>query len=750
MKKFLLTLLWLPSFLIAQQSYFDTFKTLDPTHISTGILYDRVFPQAQLTSGNFFASSQHISQALAELYQSDYLDRFPSIEEVKSLKKQQKLDQSVYLALCIAQLQKLNSSAFEENYLQLDASGQLTQIQPLQTHHLDLYEVALASPLSRKHYGLTVHFVLPESLLINTLSVPISSMTADFGTGEIHTIIPNQKITINYNQIGVKNIHFYIQLEDGTSYTLSSQIEILENESRFVEMIESTLAFQGYDETEAFTGLGEYEIYIDTVDGVLDKPIIFLDGFDPGDSRPIGALYQALTYSNGNENLADEARALGYDIVLLNFPVYQRNNGDWVDGGVDYIQRNAFVLIELINLINSQKEGDEELVIIGPSMGGLISRYALTYMENNEMDHQTRLWVSFDSPHLGANIMIGLQHLINYIAYGPMGDVTIQEVVDAMLRSPAAKQMLIDHLDAHLLPGDPIEFDPTIVLPMGAPNFRDTFQTEMDNMGFPQNTRNITVANGAGNGTTTGTAGMTLIDYEFYPEPGGSTRALIDTYFAPAASQTERINRVRTQLFIFIWITLSTIDAYSMAPAHTAGLDSAPGGQFDIGALAGMAGDLPIIQEFLDNLQIDKFNFIPTLSSLAITETNDWYTSVTTADVTVFDNSYIPDENEIHMTLTENNVNFVKEEIFTTLGTEQYSISKHILLDHNPIGDKIVLHGHNESAQLTLTDLSGKKLLDQPITLQGRTEIPVALTPGIYLLSLELDTEQLMYKLIKQ
>lgn len=750
MKKLLLTLLWFPSLLFAQHSYFDTFKSIDHTQISTGILYDRVFPQAQLTSGNFFASSQRISQALAELYQSDYFNRFPSIEEVKELKKQQQLDQLVYLSLVVTQLQKLSPTAFEENYLHIDAQGQLTQILPLQNHHLELFEVALASPLSRKHYGLTVHYVLPKNLLINTLPVPITSITADFGTGEIHSLNPNQQIRIAYNETGLKTIHFYIQLENGTHYTLQSEIDIVENESRNVEIIESSLAFQGYDETEAHTGLGEYEIYIDTVDGILDKPILFIDGFDPGDNRPIGALYQALTYSNGNENLADEARALGYDIVLLNFPVYQRSNDDWVDGGADYIQRNAYVLIELINLINSEKVGDEELVIIGPSMGGLISRYALTYMENNEMDHQTRLWVSFDSPHLGANIMIGLQHLINYIAYGPIGDVTIQEVVDAMLRSPAAKQMLIDHLDAHLIPGDPIEFDPTIVLPTGAPNFRNTFQTEIDNMGFPQNTRNITVANGAGNGTTTGTPGMTLIDYEFYPEPGGTTRALIDTYFAPPASQTERINRVRTQLFIFIWITLSTIDAYSMAPAHTAGLDSAPGGQFDIGALAGMAGDLPIIQEFLDNLQIDQFNFIPTLSSLAITQTNDWYSSVSSVDVTVFDNSFIPDENQIHMTLTEANVNFVKEEIFTTLSTEQQVISKNIRLDHNPITDNIVLHGNHESATLTLTDLSGKILLQQPVSLQGKTEIPVTLAPGIYLLSLDLETEQLIYKLIKQ
>src|SRR5690606_12905444 len=146
---------------------------------------------------------------------------------------------------------------------------------------------------------------------------------------------------------------------------------------------------------------------------------------------------------------------------------------------------NAFVLVELINQSNAQKVGNEELVIIGPSMGGLISRYALRYMEQNSLNHETRLWLSFDSPHLGANIPIGFQHLINYIAYGPTGDVTFQELVDGLLRNPAAKQMLIDHLDGHLLTGSLTEFDPTIVLPTGAPNFRDAFQNELNAMGYP-------------------------------------------------------------------------------------------------------------------------------------------------------------------------------------------------------------------------------------------------------------------------
>ena len=76
----------------------------------------------------------------------------------------------------------------------------------------------------------------------------------------------------------------------------------------------------------SFAGLGEYEIFLDTDNGVLDKPIILVDGFDPGDTRTIPGLYSLLDFngSQGNQNLADLVRAEGFDVVILNFPSYFR------------------------------------------------------------------------------------------------------------------------------------------------------------------------------------------------------------------------------------------------------------------------------------------------------------------------------------------------------------------------------------------------------------------------------------------
>ena len=86
------------------------------------------------------------------------------------------------------------------------------------------------------------------------------------------------------------------------------------------QIITSTIAYQGYDESQAYFGVGEYQLFLDNIDGVLDKPIIIIDGFDPGDERDISMLYNGLNF-NG-ENLADILRDEGYDFIALNAPLY--------------------------------------------------------------------------------------------------------------------------------------------------------------------------------------------------------------------------------------------------------------------------------------------------------------------------------------------------------------------------------------------------------------------------------------------
>ena len=285
--------------------------------------------------------------------------------------------------------------------------------------------------------------------------------------------------------------------------------------------INSTLTYQGFGEAMAHAGTAEYKIYYDNINGVLDKPIFILDGFDPGDSRGITSLFNSFNNAPTTENLVTEIRDDGYDLILVNFPSYTSSTDGTtqIDGGADFIQRNAYSVIALLELINGMTTTTDENVVVGASMGGLIARYALRYMEQNNITHETRLYISFDSPHLGANIPISIQYLFNYFVNNSFLPQTALQPGLNDLNSAAAKQMLVDHYLAHVdLTGDGITQTGSN-LPKGAPNFRDAFQGELNTMGLPQTIRNVDIINGSGSGATSGTPGANIINHIFTIPP---------------------------------------------------------------------------------------------------------------------------------------------------------------------------------------------------------------------------------------
>lgn len=508
----------------------------------------------------------------------------------------------------------------------------------------------------------------------------------------------------------------------------SSQTPIA-NRTSVVEPIVATIPYQGYEETQEYFGEGEYEIFLDDVDGILDHPIIVLDGFDPGDSRDITGLYNSLEF--GGQNMADILRAEGFDIVVLNAPQYTTGGQD-IDGGADYIQRNAMVLIEMINFLNAEKVGDAELVVLGPSMGGLIARYALSYMEANSLPHETRLYISFDSPHLGANVPMSLQYLINYLAV-EFGNADATVIVEAVLNSPAAKEMLVDHLSAHVDQGASDQ-NPNSTLPEGAPNFRDVFQGELDNLGFPANVRNVAMINGSGIGTTTGTPGMQVVSTTLDIIAG--TTADVELHFMPMATQTIEITDWKTFLGP---IQIGSFSAEGEATTASDGVDSAPGGTANISTALG-DGTNPIIVQFIAALDQDAYCFIPTLSALAI-DNPDWYVTPNVDD-SPFANTYIPDENEDHVTVTAESAAFALEEIRNgVLGiTDVVTANKYQLIE-NPVTEKISIAVDpsvtNESLSIAIYTTAGQLVVSKElVNVSNQVTLRHGLASGVYVLQI--------------
>ncbi|RNC84073.1 MAG: T9SS C-terminal target domain-containing protein [Winogradskyella sp.] len=554
-----------------------------------------------------------------------------------------------------------------------------------------------------------------------------------------------------------------------------------------------TADLTGYAGATEFAGQGEYEVFLGN-DNILDKPIILIDGFDPGDSRPINGftdmggsyvpgIYDLLNFNDGSgtSNLADDIRAMGYDVVILNFPVYTNptDSNLMVDGGADFIERNALILVELIQQINTDKAANnpEQNVIIGPSMGGLISRYALNYMENNMFDADTRLWISFDSPHLGANVPIGLQHQFNYLAFNSTAPTAeVQPIIDDVLNSPAARQLLIDHFEPHLdtVINDGVTFDNTLTLPIPHP-YRTQFETNINSLDgdassidFPANVRKVAITNGSGEGTaykakdgiTDVTPGFTIVDTTLPVQVGIFTVNVdIDINMTPVKGSAQQVSR------FFTTVVLTTIE--SIANSGTTnfdGVDAAPGGLFD---LSGLSGDVPmdgIAGDFLDALTIDKFSFIPTVSALALEITDegnnadnvDWFHDIdiastrATTNNTPFDNTYLAILNEDHVELNSGNVTFVLDEILNATFSSNDFDETTFKVERNPIRDEIILSSNTpQDASIKVIDFSGKTVFNTKTVLNNRTSIPVQLNSGFYILRIDgEDNTQFITKFI--
>ncbi|MBQ0786187.1 MAG: hypothetical protein KBT69_01710, partial [Oceanihabitans sp.] len=302
-------------------------------------------------------------------------------------------------------------------------------------------------------------------------------------------------------------------------------------------LADASESFQGYDEPSSIRGRIDYRTYYHTNNGnnsaTLLKPLIIIDGFDPQNKRRIEdvdcandpscvSLYNGqFSYANhrsifdlmqptdGSPNLVGRLRDIGYDVIIVNHPTYV-SGGRTIDGGADFIERNGLALTRLIRNLNTtvaNNGSNEELVIVGPSMGGQISRYALSYMEKKYQEtnqaqwlHNTRLWISVDSPHLGANIPLGVQAFINQ---AKDDSDSAQDFADNQLGSPAAKQQLIEqyngtsssHLNARTV-------SQGYSYSRGSTFFQQFYNNLFNNglagsKGYPQNLRKIALVNGS-------------------------------------------------------------------------------------------------------------------------------------------------------------------------------------------------------------------------------------------------------------
>jgi len=693
-------------------------SNIDKTTFTSGILYDRVVPWSGINTFNEkqnISALKHFEQALNELYKASNMQKFISHKSLRPLYITENIKNKVDIGIINASFHQVNYNLENENEGALRFNqDKFEKINNNKQAFIESH-VLIIAPLKEYLVGNDIIYNFNNAFLLeNTNNKNIQSITANFDTQNDYTIFENGSFTqntlqIHYNEEGYKILTFTTTFTDGTTKTTQGTLHV-----KFAQQLppqpliedhdlHSTIPFQGYNETSSINGYMEYRIFYHTSNNnnqaTLLKPIIIIDGFDPGDKRKIQdsdsdkpasehlSIEEMMVYLDSlgdDQSIIQILRDLGYDVIIVNHPTYTASNGVEIDGGADYIERNALTHVTLyqhLNAILAQNGSTEELVIVGPSMGGQISRYALAYMEANNITHNTRLWVSIDSPHLGANIPIGIQALINLLDV--FGDSNAAEdFYFDELKSVASNQQLIEqhlefHLPDHLNNGSPVRQQ----------YHNNLFSNGLPNSdGYPQNLRKIAIVNGSLKGINVGVASEEDFRIHGFLDQGWWDIKVVEmsSKYMPSINANSQVARLWRK-----WKPLRTANYTNINPRGT--MDIVPGGLFNsedqlhasvLGEGVGIVdwgNGVHIMDFFLAQFFIfaDHFesrenkevhSFIPTVSALGFKNPNfNWSQelnrNLACTDEIPFDSYFGPRNNERHTSFTEESVNWLLEEL---------------------------------------------------------------------------------------
>ncbi len=324
-----------------------------------------------------------------------------------------------------------------------------------------------------------------------------STLQVDFGDGNGWITINNPNIVNNYKVIygveGEKEIQ--MRLIDNVSQTFSAN-----SVARLVVPV--TDQIREPDEIwndVAGLQVGVYRSCRGSNRSPLgEKFVIYLEGIDIIENRGLSSIYEGMIQRSDMAQLQN----FGYTFLVIN----------WKNSRKD-IKENAWHLMVFIRFLKARLAvigNRQPFVMVGESMGGLVARYALCRMEQNNSaqdGHNTRLLITIDTPHQGANIPLSVQTFYRdatnslALALGKVPGFLLWRYYAAanniLLDSQAAKQMLIYHVDTRNLFSNPI-----------FPTFQEhgeriRFLQDLAAVGnYPQFCKKIALSNGSLTGTS--------------------------------------------------------------------------------------------------------------------------------------------------------------------------------------------------------------------------------------------------------
>ena len=500
----------LPSLVMAQaldenpnirQGIDEMFSELEKNRVSTGFLLDYAvdlvdfsdYDGTQLTDSNYI-DFETFELILRSLNSGSVSTNSINVPAFSTAFQTPMISNQMNIGIALYKYQYIKANALEDGLIEY-TSGKVYDVYDGEkwVNPYALADIFAFTPSANACYIGTVRYNISSSFIFKNQN--FNNVMFDFGDGNGYRTIHGGYVNVTYSEPGEKELKIRIVLNGG---------KVLESHSKIVVLENHVPASHGNDvpDVQEIVTQGNVSarvsMYYASGHSQLCRPFILVEGFDPwqlsgflGGNNDIdtelGFTEHAGFYSSWKNafDLADE-----YDLVYV----------DWYDSFAD-LHDNAELLIKIIeNTIRNRKSPYcEQSVLMGQSMGGLISRLALCTMESENRHHGVGTFVSHDTPHLGANVPVGLLYMLQHLACMLNGasepitltDTDLQDmgflgkILDTLYSSQSIKQMLINYV------GYEGGLSNTV--------FND-FQSELKLLGFPKGDygtlQNVSIVNG--------------------------------------------------------------------------------------------------------------------------------------------------------------------------------------------------------------------------------------------------------------
>ncbi|MBX7206362.1 MAG: T9SS type A sorting domain-containing protein [Bacteroidia bacterium] len=631
---------------------------------------------------------------------------------------------------------QIRSDAVDEGLLEIQGA-ELWDINPRSDDPFEQKSVFAASPSFFYSDTNVVEFVLPSKLFISNRGKTIDYIRVNFDNGDgWNNIALDVPEIIVYDTSGTKEIVYEVHYTDNTTRTGHSffKVDMPNFFSSDIYLRKTFIASKNYGSA---IGAARVTVSLGCGNTKITKPLIVIEGFDPPQNQLLGignwGYYNFLSLLANNPTLYSDIEQDGYDLIFVDFI-----------NGADYMQANAFVVEDIIRWVNTKKTesgSTNKNMVLGLSMGGVIGRYALVDMEENSENHDCAQLLTFDSPHRGANIPLGVQAAMAHLRYSPFihskigrnqivpfEEINQIHLAYSILENPATRQLLIHQLNT------------------GASLYQSFFyelEHLNNNRGFPNSCPTKAIVNGSANAQPQSfSANSKLIEMRgtlasFIPKnqaillgliTGTSVNIDMDVYAVPdqtMGSRTIYKAKFRYNISLFTFIK----ETNEKRVSGTLPIDNAPGGTQDLIASANIPNSFTGL-----TILNSAFCFVPTISSASVkgaNQANLLYNlqsnnalATGQLDIDDYEASGGTLNNEPHLSLTATNERIIRENLISNFLTyPSVSLSGKTFNYGGNTTDRIqdVTIGSGEAITINRDEPVGLSLSTHPHPVSGST-----------------------------